>query len=255
MGELPCYAPVIACGFGATFAKHGCPVVEEPIAAMCGRYSFTLPPEAIRELFRVVTVLNLQPRYNIAPTQVVPVIGLEPSGERALKQFRWGLIPRWSKELPKAAPLINARSEGIAASKMFGEAFQKRRCLVPADGFYEWRKDKSDKRPWRIVDPERAALAFAGIWEGWRNPEGEIVRSFAIVTTDANEKLAPIHDRMPVMLARQDEDGWLDPNNTEPKLLSLLAPYDAARTELCQVDVRVNSVKNDDPQCLVKADG
>ena len=248
----PCRdAVAVACGGGATFAKHGSPVVEESIAAMCGRYSFTLPPEAIRELFRVVTLLNLQPRYNIAPTQVVPVIGLEPGGERALKQFRWGLIPRWSKELPKAAPLINARSEGIAASRMFGEAFQRRRCLVPADGFYEWRKDKSDKRPWRIVDAERPAFSFAGVWDGWRNPEGEIVRSFAIVTTDANETLAPIHDRMPVMLTRADEDAWLDPNSTEPKLLSLLAPYDAARTELYQVDVRVNSVKNDDPQCLV----
>jgi putative SOS response-associated peptidase YedK len=222
---------------------------------MCGRYSFTLPPEAIRELFRVVTVLNLQPRYNIAPTQVVPVIGLEPSGERALKPFRWGLIPWWSKELPKSAPLINARSEGIATGKMFGEAFQKRRCLVPADGFYEWYKDKSDKRPWRIVDAERPAFAFAGVWEGWRNPEGEIVRSFAIVTTKANEKLSPIHDRMPVMLKRDDEDAWLDPNTPEPKLLSLLAPYDAAKTALYRVDARVNIVKNDDPQCLEKLEG
>ena len=127
---------------------------------------------------------------------------------------------------------------------------QKRRCLVPADGFYEWHKDKSDKRPWRIVDAERPAFAFAGVWEGWRNPEGEIVRSFAIVTTGANEKLMPVHDRMPVMLKRESEDAWLDPNTPEPKLLSLLAPYDAATTTLYRVDARVNSVKNDDPQCL-----
>ncbi|HEY3149482.1 MAG TPA: SOS response-associated peptidase [Dongiaceae bacterium] len=221
---------------------------------MCGRYSFTLPPEAIRELFRVMTGLNLQPRYNIAPTDQVSVIGLEPGGERALKVFRWGLIPWWSKAMPKTAPLINARAEGIAASKMFGEAFHKRRCLVPADGFYEWRKDKSDKRPWRIVDPERPAFAFAGVWEGWRNPEGEIVRSFAIVTTSANERLAPIHDRMPVMLTREDEDAWLDPNKAEPELLSLLAPYDPARTELYRVDTRVNSVKNDNPECMKRLD-
>ena len=219
---------------------------------MCGRYSFTLPPEAIRELFRVLTVLNLQPRYNIAPTQTVPVIGLEPSGERALKMFRWGLIPRWSKAMPSSAPLINARSEGITGSKMFGEAFHKRRCLVPADGFFEWSKDKKDKRPWRIVDPDRPAFAFAGVWEGWRNPEGEITRSFAIITTNANEKLAPVHDRMPVILKREDEDAWLDPNNTEPKLLSLLAPYDPGKTALYRVDTRVNSVKNDDPECLAK---
>jgi putative SOS response-associated peptidase YedK len=221
---------------------------------MCGRYSFTLPPEAIRALFRVVTQLNLQPRYNIAPTQPVPVIGLEPGGERALKLFRWGLIPRWSREMPKTAPLINARSEGIAGSRMFGEAFRKRRCLVPADGFFEWRRDKSDKQPWRIVDPHRPAFAFAGVWEGWRNPQGEMVRSFAIVTTEANEKLAPVHDRMPVMLWREDEDAWLDPGSAEPDLLALLAPYDAGSTELYRVDARVNSVKNDDPACLARVD-
>lgn len=222
---------------------------------MCGRYSFSLPPEAIRELFRVVTVLNLQPRYNIAPTQIVPVIGLEPSGARALRMFRWGLIPRWSTEAPKGAPLINARSEGIAVSRMFGEAFSRRRCLVPADGFYEWKQDKStsDKRPWRMVDPERPAFAFAGVWEGWRSPEGEVIRSFAIVTTSANEALSHIHDRMPVILKREDEDSWLDPGNTEPKLRSLLAPYDRTRTEVYRVDARVNSVKNDDPGCWTKA--
>jgi putative SOS response-associated peptidase YedK len=223
---------------------------------MCGRYSFTLPPEAIRALFRVMTGLNLQPRYNIAPTQVVPVIGLEPNGERALKMFRWGLIPRWNKDMPKGAPLINARSEGIASSKMFGDAFERRRCLVPADGFYEWNKDKSlkDKTPWRIVDPDRPAFAFAGVWDGWRSPEGEIIRSFAIATTIANEKLSPIHDRMPVMLRREDEDAWLDPNSTEPTLLSLLAPYDRTKTEVYRVDMRVNSVKNDDPDCFKKID-
>jgi putative SOS response-associated peptidase YedK len=223
---------------------------------MCGRYSFSLPPEAIRELFRVVTVLNLQPRYNIAPTQIVPVIGLERNGERALKMFHWGLIPHWSKAMPGGPPLINARSEGIANSKMFGEAFQRRRCLVPADGFYEWNKDKSlkDKTPWRIVDPERPAFAFAGVWEGWRNPEGEIIRSFAIITTNANEKLSHIHDRMPVILKREDEDAWLDPNNAEPKLKPLLASYDPAKTELYRVDPRVNSFKYDDPACLAKVE-
>jgi len=223
---------------------------------MCGRYSFTLPPEAIRALFRVLTGLNLQPRYNIAPTQAVPVIGLEPDGARALKIFRWGLIPRWSKTMPNGAPLINARSEGIAGSRMFGDAFRKRRCLVPADGFYEWNKDKSlkDRRPWRIVDPDRPAFAFAGLWEGWRNPEGETIRSFAIVTTSANAKLSHIHDRMPVMLKSENEDAWLDPNTAEPKLLSLLAPYDPGKTELYRVDARVNSVKNDDPECLNRLD-
>jgi putative SOS response-associated peptidase YedK len=223
---------------------------------MCGRYSFTLPPEAMRQLFQVVTGLNLQPRYNIAPTQQVPVIGLEPDGARALKMFRWGLIPWWSKAMPKTAPLINARSEGIAASGMFGEAFRKRRCLVPADGFYEWHKDKAvaDKRPWRIFDPDRPAFAFAGVWEAWRNPEGDVIRSFAIVTTGANSKLAAIHDRMPVMLQPSDEDAWLAPGNAEAELLPLFRPYDVEKTALYRVGSRVNSVKNDDPECLTKAE-
>jgi putative SOS response-associated peptidase YedK len=158
--------------------------------------------------------------------------------------------------MPKTAPLINARSEGIAASRMFGEAFRKRRCLVPADGFYEWRKDKAvaDKRPWRIVDPDRPAFAFAGVWEAWRNPEGEAIRSFAIVTTNANGKLAAIHDRMPVMLDRGDEDAWLAPGSAEAELLSLLRPYDVEKTALYRVGSRVNNVKNDDPECLIKAE-
>jgi putative SOS response-associated peptidase YedK len=223
---------------------------------MCGRYSVTLPPEAIRELFRVMTNLNLRPRYNVAPTDEVPVIGLEEDGQRALKMFRWGLIPRWSKEIPKGPPQINARAETITKNSMFSEAFARRRCLVPADGFYEWSKDKSqqDRRPWRIFDPDRPAFAFAGIWEPWRNPDGQIVRSFAIITTGANARIAPIHDRMPVMLRREDEDAWLDPKGPEPRLLSLLAPYDADKTGLVRVGTRVNSVKNDDPECLAPSD-
>jgi len=123
---------------------------------------------------------------------------------------------------------------------------------VPADGFYEWRKDKSDKRPWRIVDPDRPGFAFAGVWEGWRKPDGEILRSFAIITTSANQQLAPIHDRMPVILKREDEDAWLDPDNGAQALQALLAPYEG--TELYRVSERVNSVKNDDPECLTKVE-
>jgi putative SOS response-associated peptidase YedK len=232
---------------------------------MCGRYSFTLPPDAIRELFRVMTGLNLQPRYNIAPTQQAPVIGLDEEGARALKMYRWGLIPRWSKALPTGAPminapLINARAESIAEKPAFRDAFRKRRCLVPADGFYEWPKDKAskDRRPWRIFAADRPAFAFAGIWEAWRNPQGgpegggagDILRSFAIVTTDANARIAGTHDRMPVILRREDEDAWLAPETALERLLGMLAPYPAELTELYRVDSRVNSVRNDDPDCI-----
>lgn len=219
---------------------------------MCGRYSATLPPDAIRELFRVATGLNLQPRYNVAPTQEAPVIGLDEAGERALKMFRWGLVPRWSKEMPKSAPLINARAEGIAEKPTFRDAFAKRRCLVLADGFYEWPQDKTvkERKPWRIVATDRPAFAFAGIWEAWRKPDGEILRSFAIVTTAANARIAAIHERMPVMLAAGDEDAWLAPNTAAERLQAMLAPYPAELTECYRVDPRVNSVKNDDPDCI-----
>lgn len=223
---------------------------------MCGRYSFSLPPEALRNLFRVLTGLNLQPRYNIAPTQAAPVIGVEEDGQRALRMYRWGFIPRWSKTMPSGAPLINVRSEGIAQKPAFRDSFHKRRCLVPADGFYEWNKDKTnpDRRPWRIVVKDRPAFAFAGLWDAWRDPAGEIVRSFAIVTTAANAKISGIHDRMPVMLRAEDEDSWLNPASAEPDLLSLLVPYDQDRIDLFRVGTRVNSVKNDDEQCIAPVD-
>ncbi len=219
---------------------------------MCGRYSVTLPPDAIRTLFRVVTGLNLRPRYNVAPTQEAPVIGLDESGQRAVKMFRWGLVPRWSKEMPKSAPLINARAESVAEKPSFRDAFAKRRCLVVADGFYEWRQDKTVKlrQPWRIVPTDRPGLAFAGIWEAWRKPDGEVLRSFAIITTSANARIAAIHDRMPVMLPAAAEDAWLAAETPADQLQAMLIPYPADLTECYRVDTRVNSVKNDDPDCI-----
>lgn len=227
---------------------------------MCGRYSFTLPPDAIRELFRVTTALNLRPRYNIAPTQEAPVIGVDEAGARALKMYRWGLVPRWSKALSGSAPMINARAESIAEKPAFRDAFRKRRCLVPADGFYEWLKDKraGDRRPWRIFASDRPAFAFAGIWEAWRDPQAgtdaEFLRSFAIVTTAANERIAAIHDRMPVMLRREDEDAWLAADTAPERLQAMLVPYPPDLTGLHRVDARVNSVRNDDPDCIRPVD-
>lgn len=226
---------------------------------MCGRYSFTLPPDAIRELFRVTTGLNLRPRYNIAPTQEAPVIGRDEAGGRALKMYRWGLVPRWSKAIPTSAPMINARAESIAEKPAFRDAFRKRRCLVPADGFYEWSKDKiaGDRRPWRIFAGDRPAFAFAGIWEAWRNPqggEGDLLRSFAVVTTAANAKIAAIHDRMPVMLRREDEDAWLAADTAPDQLQAMLTPYPAELTDLYRVATHVNSVRNDDPDCIKPLD-
>jgi len=218
---------------------------------MCGRYAITSAPEAVRTLFAYEDGPDFPSRYNISPTQPIPIVRLE-EGRRRFALVRWGLVPPWVKDPREFSLLVNARGESVLHKPAFRAAMHRRRCLVPADGFFEWNKDKKDKRPWRIVDPDRPAFAFAGIWEGWRNPEGEITRSFAIITTNANQKLAPVHDRMPVILNREDEDAWLDPGSAEPKLLSLLTPYDAGKTALYRVDTRVNSVKNDDPECLAR---
>ncbi len=218
---------------------------------MCGRYSFTLPPEAMRDLFAAPTMLNLQPRYNIAPTQQAPVIALDEAGGRQIRLLRWGLVPRWTRELKSLPLLINARADTIAEKPSFRDAFAKRRCLVPADGFYEWRAIAGKrKQPWRIELADRKAFAFAGIWEAWKSPEGEIVKSFAIATTEANSALAPIHARMPVILARDDEAKWLDTGGARESLQAILRPYDGGPMQLFPIGDRVNSVKNDDALIL-----
>ena len=222
--------------------------------AICNLYSLTPKRDHVGRFFRVShnRTVAFEPVNAIFPRHVAPVVRQSEDGEREIVLMNWGFFRLEKGRSPR--PVTNVRDDQIRTNPFWRDSFQKRRCLVPADGFYEWRKDKSDKRPWRIVDAERPAFAFAGVWEGWRNPAGEIVRSFAIVTTDANEKLAPIHDRMPVMLKREDEDAWLDPGSSEPTLASLLAPYDTAKTELYRVDARVNSVKNDDPECHAKVE-
>jgi len=222
--------------------------------AICNLYSLTPKRDHVGRFFRVShnRTVAFEPVNTIFPRHVTPVVRQSEDGEREIVLMNWGFFRLEKGKAPRS--VTNVRDDQIRTNPFWRDSFQKRRCLVPADGFYEWRKDKSDKRPWRIVDAERPAFAFAGVWEGWRNPAGEIVRSFAIVTTDANEKLAPIHDRMPVMLKREDEDAWLDPGSSEPTLASLLAPYDTAKTELYRVDARVNSVKNDDPECLAKVE-
>jgi putative SOS response-associated peptidase YedK len=218
---------------------------------MCGRYSFTLPPEAMRGLFDAPCALNLHPRYNIAPTQLAPVIGLDEEGARQVRMMRWGLVPRWTKDLKSLPLLINARSEGIAEKPSFRDAFARRRCLVPADGFYEWCTVQSKaKAPWRIVLEDRPAFAFAGVWEAWKSPEGETLKSFAIATTDANETLRPIHDRMPVILSQPAERAWLDRQATRDQLLALLRPYADGKMRAYRIATRVNSVRNDDPSLI-----
>jgi putative SOS response-associated peptidase YedK len=216
------------------------------IHAMCGRYSITTPVDGIRELFRVDSGINLQPRYNVAPTQPVPAVRAAKDG-RELTFLLWGLIPGWAKDATIAAKLINARTETIAEKPSFRGAFKYRRCLLPADGFYEWTGSKGPKQPWRITLETGGPFGFAGIWENWMDPNGSEIETCAIVTTEAAESIAHIHHRMPVILKPEDHETWLNgaPDDAQP----LMRPYDGALA-FHAVSRRVNRVANDDAALL-----
>lgn len=221
---------------------------------MCGRFLNKLPPAETARLFATKNVApNYPARFNIAPTD--PVLAVRwnaKTGERRLDALRWGLIPSWAKDMSMSARLINARSETLATTPAFRDAFERRRCLIPASGFYEWRKDGTTRVPYAIV-PEGAPLfAFAGLWENWRDPaagaDAPWLRSCTIVTGEPNELLAPIHQRMPVILPEEAWAAWLgEAPATTGELRQLLRPYPAERMRLYPVSPRVNSVKNDDP--------
>jgi len=215
---------------------------------MCGRYSLTTPPEAMRDLFGVETLLNMPARYNIAPTQTAPVVRRPEDGDgRALAMMRWGLIPSWAKDMTMAARMINARSETVAEKPSFRRAYSKRRCLVPSDGFYEWQKTDGAKQPWRICMRDRSLFAFAGLYETWLGPDGK-VDSYTILTTVANQTLHPIHPRMPVILPPEAFAAWLGEEQTD--LAPLLAPYADAELDAYRIGKRVGNVRNDDADLL-----
>lgn len=216
---------------------------------MCGRYSLTAPPEAIMEAFGVVSVPALQPRWNIAPTQAVPVVRLDAAGARECVIMRWGLIPSWARDAAIGHKLINARAETLAEKPAFRNALRRRRCLVPADGFYEWKQEGARKQPCRIALADGGLFAFAGLWEQWSDPLGKRVETFTIVTTGANERVAPIHDRMPVILDAAGRAAWLDPAGREPG--AALRPFPAEALRAWPVGTRVNSPANEGPECAV----
>lgn len=219
---------------------------------MCGRYSITTAPEALARLFGTVgPVPNLPARYNLAPTQDAPVVRRGRDGLR-LTLVRWGLIPSWSKGPDARFAMINARADTLAAKPAYRNAFRDRRCLVPADGFYEWQVVPGGKQPMRIVRPDRQPFAFAGIWERWSpGPDQPAIDSFAIVTTDANDRLRPIHDRMPVILDPADWGAWIDGPAEAVGHLLRPAPEDALVAY--PVSSRVGNVRNDDPELLAEA--
>jgi putative SOS response-associated peptidase YedK len=220
---------------------------------MCGRYMLTSPVEALRQLFLFEERPNLMPRYNVAPTQDVPIVRLSRNGtERELIMARWGLVPFWADDLKIGNRLINARRESVHTMRPFREAYNRRRCLVPADGFFEWRKEGKARQPLLIRRKDQAPFAFAGLWERWKDPsEGTVVRSCTIITCPANELVALIHDRMPVILAPDDHARWLDPAATDAR--SLLAPCPAAWLESFPVNPWVNDPRHDDATCIQPA--
>ena len=188
-------------------------------------------------------------RYNIAPTQRVAAVRQQAETDRELVQLRWGLIPSWAKDAAIGSSLINARSETAAKKPSFRSAMRKRRCLIPADGFYEWRRVGGEKQPYLIGLLDDAVFAFAGLWEAW-DKGGERVESCTILTTSANELLKPLHDRMPVIVAPADYAQWLDPAIVDPaEVQPLLRAYPPDQMRYYPVDSRVNSPRNDDPQC------
>ncbi len=221
---------------------------------MCGRYSLTTPAEALVDLFDAGPLDGFAPRYNIAPTQTVPVVRLDEDGERQWAWLRWGLVPSWAKDPSIGNRMINARAETVAEKPSFRSAFRRRRCLVPSDGFYEWRKTGGQSQPMRIELAGAEPLAFAGLWERWRGDGDQVIESFTILTTEANRDLAAIHHRMPVILPPEQHDGWLkfDAGDTE-LLRAMLVPYQARGLVARPVSRHVNNPRNDDPTCLEPA--
>jgi len=222
---------------------------------MCGRFTLTVDPSELRETFANYTFPDqYAPRFNIAPTQ--PILAIPNDGRQEADFFAWGLIPSWAKDPSIGSRLINARAEGLAEKPSFRGSFKYKRCLIPADGFYEWKSQPGTKTkvPYFIFLEDRRPFAFAGLWDEWYSPEGGSVRSATIITTTPNELMAPIHNRMPVILEPEDYARWLDPSPQRPEELSLLLKsYPSGRMLAHPVSTLVNSPANDRPELVVPA--
>jgi len=221
---------------------------------MCGRYTLTKPRKSIESHFQAqVPKGGHRERYNIAPTQTLPVV-VASNDERKMEAMRWGLVPSWTKDLKTQSPLINARAETIQEKPSFRSSFKTKRCLVPADGFYEWVKKDSGKVPYWIHLADEELFAFAGIWAEW-GKDDERLHSFSIITTEANSALRSLHHRMPVILDPDGYGPWLDASATPEDTAALLKSYSSELMAYHEVSLRVNSPRNDDPECLAPASG
>jgi putative SOS response-associated peptidase YedK len=216
---------------------------------MCGRFALTSPPDVLAALFRLDDVPALQPRYNVAPTQQIPAVR-QRDGRREMVLLHWGLVPFWADDASIGSRMINARSESAANKPAFRAAFRKRRCLIPADGFYEWQKQGKTKQPYYIHRADDQPLAFAGLWERWEKGD-EPIESCTILTTSPNKLLAELHNRMPVVLEPEDFERYLDPAVEDAVALeSLLGPAAEGVLAAHPVSTHVNKPANDDPRCV-----
>lgn len=212
---------------------------------MCGRFT-TPEQEIVMRHFSLGHLKDYQRRYNIAPTQNIPAV----KAKGKLSYLKWGLIPSWAKDPSIGSKMINARSETILEKPSFRNAFKKRRCLIISGGFYEWTQQESKKQPFFIHLKHDPAFAFAGIWEMWKSPEGEVIETASVLTTESNDLLKPIHHRMPVILSQSHYDQWLSSEAQESDLMSLLRPFESDLMDIYPVSTLVNKPSNDDPKCL-----
>ncbi|GMV37135.1 MAG: hypothetical protein AMXMBFR61_16430 [Fimbriimonadales bacterium] len=210
----------------------------------------TLPADALSKLYGLTRFADVEPRFNIAPSQRVPAIRLDAEGERELALLQWGLVPGWAKDTSIGAKLFNARSETVAEKPSFRNAFRKRRCLMPADGFYEWQPTNGRKQPVYIRLAGGEPFAFASLWEIWKSPDGEVLETCTLLTTEPNEVMAPIHNRMPVILRPEESDAWLAPEARLGDLLGLLKPFPSEAMEVRPVSTYVNNPRNEGPECI-----
>jgi len=214
---------------------------------MCGRYALTSPPDVIAERFGLAWTPDIPPHYNIAPSQMIPVVRNAEEG-RELAMLKWGLIPSWAKDASIGTRLINARGETLGDKPAFRNAYRHRHCLVPADAFYEWKPISGRKQPYCIRMRDHTVFGMAGLWERWKDPDGQVVESCTIVTVDANALVGELHDRMPLILAPGDYDAWL---STETKEVALPRAVPAEDMLYYPVSPMVSNARNDVPACLI----
>ena len=219
---------------------------------MCGRFTSLLSPELLAVIYEVLAPPDSPLRYNITPSQPVVIVRQDKSGQRELASVNWGLIPSWSKDPSLSHSLINARGETVSEKPSFRFAFKHRRCIIPVSGFYEWQKLDGTKQPWYIKGVEDRPLSLAGLWEHWPSPDGSVIETCSIITTTANELMASIHDRMPVILSLEAISSWLEPSTKPDELKDLLRPCAPNILTAYTVSNLVNNPRFDSPSCVAR---